>query len=89
MKFGFDIDDTLINLRGHAFELYKKKLGKEVGDDVFEALLSPEIHGPFGLTSEQGKEMWNSTGKTFISHPALLFLMRLKCFKSLYRTGMK
>jgi uncharacterized HAD superfamily protein len=60
MKFGFDIDDTLINLRGHAFAIYKKKLGKEVGDDIFEALTSPEIHEPFGLTKEQGKEMWIS-----------------------------
>jgi uncharacterized HAD superfamily protein len=60
MKFGFDIDDTLINLRGYAFEFYKKKLGKEVGDDVFETLTRPEIHEPFGLTDEQGKELWNN-----------------------------
>ena len=31
MKFGFDIDDTLINLREHAFNLYNKKLEKNVG----------------------------------------------------------
>ncbi len=28
MKFGFDIDDTLINLREHAFHIYNKKLNK-------------------------------------------------------------
>ena len=26
MKFGFDIDDTLIDLRRHAFHIYNKKL---------------------------------------------------------------
>lgn len=60
MKFGFDIDDTLINLRGHAFELYKKKLGRDFGDDVFQALPTLEIHEPFGLTKEEGGRMWNS-----------------------------
>ena len=28
MKFGFDIDDTLIDLRAHAFSLYNKSLAK-------------------------------------------------------------
>ena len=28
MKFGFDIDDTFINLREHAFHIYNKKLNK-------------------------------------------------------------
>lgn len=60
MKLGFDIDDTLINLRGHAFEIYKKKLGKNFGDEIFDALPSLHIHEPFGLTHEEGKELWNS-----------------------------
>ena len=30
MKLGFDIDDTLINLREHAFHIYKRRLKKEV-----------------------------------------------------------
>ena len=38
MKFGFDIDDTLIDLRQHAFHLYNKKLNKKVGLDVFHSL---------------------------------------------------
>ncbi|MGM9950525.1 MAG: hypothetical protein ACI33P_10360 [Lysinibacillus sp.] len=58
MKFGFDIDDTLINLREHAFHLYNKKLNKELGIDVFHALSTVEIHAPFGMTDEQGSQMW-------------------------------
>jgi uncharacterized HAD superfamily protein len=61
MRFGFDIDDTLINLREHAFHIYNKNLGKNIGLDVFQALNKVEIHEPFGLTDEQGKEMWNSS----------------------------
>lgn len=60
MKLGFDIDDTLIHLRKHAFELYKKKLGKDLGDDVFHGLTTIAIHEPFGLTREEGKELWNN-----------------------------
>lgn len=58
MKFGFDIDDTLINLREHAFHLYNKKLNKELGIDSFLSLSTVEIHVPFGLTDEQGSQMW-------------------------------
>lgn len=61
MKFGFDIDDTLINLREHAFQIYNKKLNKNVPIGVFQNLNRVEIHEPFGLTDEQGKEMWNNT----------------------------
>jgi uncharacterized protein len=60
MKFGFDIDDTLINLREHAFHLYNKKLNKNIGLDVFHNLKTLEIHEPFGLTAEEGGRMWNS-----------------------------
>ena len=38
MKFGFDIDDTLINLREHAFTIYNKKLNKNVPIEDFHAL---------------------------------------------------
>lgn len=61
MRLGFDIDDTLINLREYAFHLYNKKLGKELGLDIFQALKTVEIHEPFGMTAEEGKQMWNST----------------------------
>jgi uncharacterized protein len=58
MKLGFDVDDTLIDLRQHAFHIYNKKLNKEIGLDVFEALSTMEIHEPFGLTQSEGKAMW-------------------------------
>ncbi|WP_339230269.1 hypothetical protein NSQ77_08305 [Oceanobacillus sp. FSL K6-2867] len=61
MKFGFDIDDTLINLREHAFHLYNKKLNQDVGLDVFQNISRVEIHEAFGLSDNEGKEMWNSS----------------------------
>lgn len=61
MRFGFDIDDTLINLREHAFNLYNRKLEKNIKSEVFHALKRVEIHEPFGLTDEQGKNMWNDS----------------------------
>ncbi|WP_342507845.1 HAD family acid phosphatase [Sporosarcina sp. FSL K6-2383] len=59
MKFGFDIDDTLINLREHAFHLYNKKLNQDVHVDLFHALDKVEIHEIFGMTNEEGSNMWN------------------------------
>jgi uncharacterized protein len=61
MRFGFDIDDTLINLREHAFLLYKKKLHKNVPLEEFYKLSRVEIHAPFGLSDEEGSEMWKSS----------------------------
>jgi uncharacterized HAD superfamily protein len=61
MKFGFDIDDTLINLREHAFHIYNKKMERNVALDVFHTLNKVEIHEPFGLNDEQGNEMWNGS----------------------------
>jgi len=61
MRFGFDIDDTLIKLREHAFWIYNKKLQKNLGKDIFEKINRVEIHEPFGMSDEQGKEMWNNT----------------------------
>ncbi|WP_026694206.1 5' nucleotidase, NT5C type [Peribacillus kribbensis] len=61
MKFGFDIDDTLINLREHAFHIYKEKLKKDIPIEVFKSLETVEIHEAFGLSAEQGKHMWEST----------------------------
>lgn len=60
MKFGFDIDDTLIGLREYAFNLYQEKLGQTVPMDVFHALDRVEIHGAFGMTDQEGSKMWNS-----------------------------
>lgn len=61
MKFGFDIDDTLIDLRRHAFRIYNKKLNMAVSEDVFEEIPTVEIHEAFGLTAEQGSRMWKDT----------------------------
>ncbi|MFS0562877.1 HAD family acid phosphatase [Terribacillus sp. 179-K 1B1 HS] len=61
MKFGFDIDDTLINLREHAFHIYNRKLNQKIPIEAFHKLQRVEIHEPFGLTEEQGSQMWNST----------------------------
>ena len=60
MKFGFDIDDTLINLRQHAFDLYNKKLQKNIPLESFYALKTVEIHEPFGLNATEGKQLWDS-----------------------------
>ncbi|KAE9084352.1 hypothetical protein PF010_g20865 [Phytophthora fragariae] len=60
MKFGFDIDDTLINLREHAFHLYNKKLNKQIGLEQFQGLNTIPIHDLFGMTKEEGKLMWNT-----------------------------
>lgn len=61
MKFGFDIDDTLINLREYAFHHYNEQLGRNVPVDSFHALNRVEIHEVFGMTDEEGKAMWNSS----------------------------
>ncbi len=61
MKFGFDIDDTLISLREHAFHIYNKKLNQNVPIDIFHEIKKVEIHEAFGLTSEQGTNMWNDS----------------------------
>lgn len=60
MRFGFDIDDTLINLREHAFHIYNKKLDRAVGIEVFRELKTVEIHEAFGMDQAQGGKMWTS-----------------------------
>ena len=60
MRFGFDIDDTLINLREHAFHIYNRKLNVNVGLEVFRELKTVEIHEAFGLDKETGSQMWGS-----------------------------
>ena len=59
MRFGFDVDDTLINLREYAFHYYQEQLDKRVDIDIFHALNRVEIHEAFGLSDEEGKNMWN------------------------------
>ncbi|TQR16132.1 5' nucleotidase, NT5C type [Psychrobacillus soli] len=61
MRFGFDIDDTLINLREHAFQLYNKKLNQTIPLEIFHTLEKVEIHEPFGMTAVEGSQMWNDS----------------------------
>lgn len=61
MRFGFDIDDTLLNIREHAFHIYNKKLNKQVPLDEFYKIKRLEIHEPFGMDDDQGNKMWNDT----------------------------
>ena len=61
MRFGFDIDDTLINLRGYAFDFYQQKLGKKVDIEGFHALDRVEIHELFDLSDEDGSALWNNS----------------------------
>jgi uncharacterized HAD superfamily protein len=61
MKFGFDIDDTLINLRQHAFSIYNKNLKQEVPLDIFHEIKTLEIHEAFGLTAAEGNQMWRDS----------------------------
>jgi uncharacterized protein len=58
MKLGFDVDDTLINLREHAFYLYKRRLKKDIPIEAFRELKTIAIHKPFGLTDAEGRQMW-------------------------------
>lgn len=60
MKFGFDIDDTLINLREYAFHLYNKKLDQNVSIEEFRKINTLEIHEVFGLKKEDGGKLWMS-----------------------------
>ena len=60
MRFGFDIDDTLINLREHAFHIYNRKLNQSVGIEIFRELKTVEIHEAFGMDKNAGGQMWNS-----------------------------
>jgi uncharacterized protein len=58
MRLGFDIDDTLIGLREHAFHIYNKKLKQDLPIDVFHTIQTLEIHEPFGLSKQEGNQLW-------------------------------
>lgn len=87
MKFGFDIDDTLINLREHAFHLYNKKLNRNVNLDVFHALKTVEIHEAFGLEKEIGNAMWNNSMEEIYFTDCPSFEGALETLKSLDNEG--
>ncbi|MBB3112241.1 hypothetical protein FHS18_004327 [Paenibacillus phyllosphaerae] len=87
MKFGFDIDDTLINLREHAFHLYSKKLDKQVEIERFHELTDVPIHELFGMTREQGKEMWNSQRDSIYYSDCPPFPSAIDVLQQLVREG--
>ncbi|MFL6517128.1 MAG: 5' nucleotidase, NT5C type, partial [Bacillus sp. (in: firmicutes)] len=87
MRFGFDIDDTLINLRGYAFQIYNKKLGQELGLDVFQALKTVEIHEPFGMTAVEGKQMWNNTLEEVYYNSCPIFPGAVELLQELEKQG--
>lgn len=87
MKFGFDIDDTLIDLRAHAFSLYNKKLGKNITIEAFHALNRVEIHEPFGLTDAEGSAMWNSSLDEIYFTDCPIFEAALETLQTLHLQG--
>lgn len=73
MRFGFDIDDTLIDLRGHALSIYNRKLKKAVEPSALQQLNTLEIHSLYDLTDDEGFKMWNQ-------HQEEIFFTNCKAF---------
>ncbi|MBQ0140027.1 MAG: hypothetical protein KBT36_12080 [Kurthia sp.] len=87
MRFGFDIDDTLIDLRQHAFHLYNKKLKKNISLDVFQTIPTVEIHAPFGLKDKEGGQMWKDSMEEIYFTNCPSFPDALKTLKQLEADG--
>jgi len=87
MKFGFDIDDTLIDLRAHAFAIYNKKIRKNIPFEIFHTLERVEIHEPFGLTDTEGAAMWNNSLEEIYFTNCPSFEGALKVLQALAQKG--
>ena len=87
MKFGFDIDDTLIDLRRHGFRIYKEKLNSDVCESEFDELSTVEIHSLFNMSSEQGKNMWASSMEDIYFTDCPLFPDALQTLQTLKSEG--
>ncbi len=87
MKFGFDIDDTLIQLREHAFRLYNAKLNRNVEIERFNELTTVPIHELFGLTAEEGGQMWNSLRDEIYYTDCPPFPSAVEALRELVRQG--
>ncbi|MGP7816274.1 5' nucleotidase, NT5C type [Niallia sp. 01092] len=87
MKFGFDIDDTLINLREYAFQLYNQKLNKNLDLSVFQAIKTVGIHEPFGLLAHEGKALWNSMREEIYFTNCPPFPMAVEVLNELVNNG--
>lgn len=89
MKFGFDIDDTLINLREHAFHIYNQKLNKNLDLSVFRNIKRVEIHEPFGLSEQEGNQMWKDTLEEIYYTDCPPFPHAIETVRKLYDNGHK
>lgn len=87
MKFGFDIDDTLINLREYAFHVYNQKLNHNVPLDVFHSLKTLEIHEAFGLSKEEGNKLWISLAEEIYYSSCPPFPYAVETLQELDRQG--
>lgn len=87
MKLGFDIDDTLIDLRAHAFRLYNKKLSKNIDMEAFHALQRVEIHELFGLSDAEGSTMWNNSLEDIYFTNCPIFEGALETLRALQQEG--
>lgn len=87
VKFGFDIDDTLINLREHAFCIYNRKLNKQISLETYYSLANLEIHSIFGLTREQGHEMWQQSMEEIYFTDCPIFPDALEVIRGLIAEG--
>lgn len=87
MRVGFDIDDTLINLREYAFQLYNKKLKQNVGLDVYQTIKTLEIHEVFGLDAKAGGKLWNSLAEEIYFSDCLVFEGALETLQKLEQEG--
>lgn len=87
MKIGFDIDDTLIDLRAHAFRFYNKKLGTAIAMEAFHTLQRVEIHEPFGLSDAEGSVMWNNSLEDIYFTNCPIFEGALETLRALWEMG--
>jgi uncharacterized protein len=87
MKFGFDIDDTLINLREHAFHLYNKKLKQSLPLETYNVIPTLEIHRPFGLSDQEGSRMWKDSLEEIYYTDCSPFPFAVEMVKDLVKEG--
>lgn len=87
MKFGFDIDDTLIDLRRYGFQLYNEKLGMNVPMSTFESIPTVEIHAVFGMTNVEGRNMWQQSMEEIYFNKCPIFENALETLQRLHAEG--
>lgn len=73
MRFGFDLDDTIINLRDYALKIYSEELQQVPDRAHFERLTTIGIFDLFNMTKEQENELWHKLAPKIYSGPSELF----------------